>query len=796
MPLDLLTALRQLRRAPGTAIASILTLAVGIGATTSVIAFLLAVMSTATPVDDMSRLVGLWSHNRTESETKGLVSPGDFFEWRARAQSLQSLAAWRNQSFNVSGNGAPVRVRAQLVTPEYFGMFRWQPLMGRLFTDDDIRPGAPLVIVVAYAYWQNSLAGQPDVIGRTLRLDGQPATIVGVLPRMPAVSNLFAPLSLDTARADHSSRILFVQGRLADGVSIEAARAELDAAGLALEREFPDTNRGWAINTRPLQEEFIGAQARLVFALLAAIVVTVLITGCVNVANLLLARAAARQGEIAVRVALGAGGWRVIRPFVVECLVLAALGGVLSLGVSRWMLNLLLSLGAVDSPWVANHGLNPRSLSFTAVASLAATALAGLAPALAARRASIADSLRATGRSAIAGVPRTTRLLVAAQVAMAVTLLFIAGLVVRTLDAIERQDPGFDLDNVLTAVVTLPDALPLDAASRWVDQAAARVRQLPGVTSAGATSRLPFAGSRWNPNRGLEIEGQTAAVDSAGQWAVDYAVTPGLVETLRMRLVEGRVFTGADGAGAPPVALVNQAMARRYWSGRSPLGSRLRRGTDPPGQWRTIVGIVGDVRNDDADQPPLPYLYVPHAQEPTRTIAITLRTSGDPLKLVDSLRSAIQSFDGDQALYDVRSMRKVWEDDLASSRLLIQVIGALALVALGLAGLGVWGVAAQAVGQRTREIGVRVALGASPGRVGELIARQGLVPIVTGLVIGLAAGLGTGRLMRSLLFQVTPSDPWTLAATLGALAAVGVVATVGPALRAARIDPVDALRAE
>jgi putative ABC transport system permease protein len=796
MRLDILTALRQIRRAPATTAAAIVTLAIGIGATTAVLTFIMAVLSAATPADDMTRLVGIWSHNRAESETKGLVSAGDYFEWRTRARTIESLSAWRRRSFNVSGAGLPVRIPAQLVTPDYFQTFGWQPLMGRLFSADDARPGAPRVVVLSYTYWQNSRAGNPDVIGQTMRLDGEPATIIGVLPRLAAASDIFVPLVLEGERGNHADRTLFVHGRLAAGATLESARAEMETIGAALEREFAATNRGWSINTRPLQEEFVGASARLALGLLAAIVVTVLVIGCVNIANLLLARGAARRGELAVKLALGAGGWRVVRQLLVECFVLAALGGVLSIAVSRVTLNVLLGLGAVDSPWVANSGLNPRALLFTVVASLLATGVAGLAPALAARRASLVDNMRDGSRSSVGGARRTTRVLVTAQVALAVTLLVVAGLLVRTLGAIQRLDPGFEMDNVLTAVVTLPDAMPADAAARWVEQAVEHARRLPGVVTVGATSRLPFAGSRWNPNRGLEIEGQQAPGDDAGRWAVDYAVTPGLVEALRIRLIEGRTFTAGDGAGAPAVAIVNQAMVRRFWQGRSPLGARLRRGDDPPGQWRTVVGVVADVRNDDADQPPLPYLYVPHAQQPTRTVALALRTSGVPEALIDPLRSAMQNVDGDQAFYDVRSMRQVWEADLESSRVLIQVMGALALVALGLAGLGVWGVTAQSVGQRTREIGLRVALGASPAMVGRLIAFQGLKPIAVGLALGVALGLGAGRVMRSILFQVTPSDPWTLIGTLTALLAVGLVATFGPAIRAARIDPVDALRAD
>ncbi|MGH9175360.1 MAG: ABC transporter permease, partial [Vicinamibacterales bacterium] len=335
--------------------------------------------------------------------------------------------------FNVSGAGTPVRASAQEITPRYFDVFGLRPALGRPFTVQDAAPGAPRVIILSQQYWRNMLGSRADVLGQTLKLDGEPATIVGVLPRLPAATGFFVPLRLDSQRDDRSTRTLFVFARMRPGVTFESARTEMDAIGQALEREFPNTNRGWAVNTRPLQEEFVGPQARLVFGLLAGTVATVLLIGCVNIANLLLARGAARRGEIAVRLALGAGGWRVVRQLLIECALLAALGAVLSLAVSRWTIDLLMTLGPVDSPWIANGGLNPRALMLTAAASFMATLMAGLAPALTARRANLVAGLHATGRSGGSGTRRATRSLVAGQVALAVALLIVAGLATRTL---------------------------------------------------------------------------------------------------------------------------------------------------------------------------------------------------------------------------------------------------------------------------------------------------------------------------------------------------------------------------
>jgi putative ABC transport system permease protein len=792
---ELRIALRQWRNAPGTAIAAVVTLAVGIGATTAVYSFVTALWSVAAPAPDMERLVGLWTRNRGEAETKSLASSNDYREWSRRAESFAAMAAWRGATFNVSWEGAASRESAQLVTPEYLAIFGWRPLMGRDFTTADATPGAAKVIIISDAFWRNRLGGRPDIIGLTLSLDREPASVIGVLPPLPGVTNFLVPLAIDERATDLTLRSLFVFARLAPGISIEAARAEMEAIGAALEREWPTSHRGWTTNVRPLQEEFLGPQARLVFMLLVAIVSAVLLIGCVNIANLLLARGAARRGELALRLALGAGAWRVTRQLLLECAVLACAGGLASLVISHWTLRILRSLGDVDSPWVTG-GVNMRLLMLTALVAAVATIAAGLAPALAARRTDLDVGVRAIARSRLASTRKTTRVLVAIQVSLAVALLVAAGLATRTLLALERLNPGFDIDNVLTASVTLPETMTPESTTRWVERGLDEMRRIPGALIVGATTRLPFAGSRWNPNRGLVIEGQAVDGSDEGRWAVDYAVTPGLLETLRIPLRAGRNVTEADGPGAPLVAIVSETLARRFWAERSPLGARLRQGDEPEGTWRTVVGVVGDIRNDDADQPPVPYLYMPLAQQPARTVTFTLRTASNPAAYAAQIRAAVASFDPEQPLYDIRTMRAVWEQDLHQTRVLIQVIGALSLVALGLAGLGVWGVAAQAVGQRTREIGLRMALGARAGQVSVMIARQVLAPIVLGLCVGLSAGLALAQGMRSILFQVTPTDPMTIVLTLAALLAVAVLATLGPALRAARLDPLTALRVE
>lgn len=794
--IDIKAGVRQLRRAPLVAVAAIVTLAAGIGATTAVFSFVAAVMESSTPVRDMDRRVGLWSRNLSEAETKRAVAPADFLDWRARATLVDSIVAVRGRAFNLGGLGLPMRVEGSEVSAGYLEFFDNTPAAGRVFTEEDARTGAPAVVILTDRFWRTHMGSRPDLVGATVRLDGEPATIIGILPPDPVDNGIFVPLRLDDVADERAARTLFVWGRLRDGVTLEQARAEFEAIGMALASEHPDTNRGWTINTRPLQEEFVGPQARLVFGLLLAMAIVVLLVGCLNVANLLIARGVARQGEIAIRMAIGADRRRVMRQLLIESAVIAALGAAASVLVARGALGVLVAAFPVESPWVTAVGLNLRLLGVTVATALLATVGAGLLPALAAGRGGLLSDVQMTGRATTGSSRRLTRVLVGAQVALAVMLVMIAGLFTRTLDALQRLDPGFDVSHLLTARVALPERTSDAAAIAWFSDAVERATRVPGVTAAAAASRVPFAGSRFNPNRGLVIEGQSAGVGDQAPFAIDYIVTPGYFAALRLPLVDGRDVAPGDGAGAPLVAVVSETLAKRHWPNRSPVGARLRQGDEPRGVWRTVVGVVADVRNDDADQPPLPYLYLPHAQQASRDLSLVVRTSSDPDAMAPALRQAIAEHDADQPLFDMRSMQAILDADMQGSIVLGQILNVFAIAALGLAGLGIWGVAAQLVAQRTREIGLRVALGATTREVLLMTARLSLPQVAIGAAAGLVMGLGLAQLLRSLLFQVSPADPAAIGRAVVALVTVAAVAVAGPARRAARVDPIVALREE
>jgi putative ABC transport system permease protein len=799
---DLRYGLRTLLRAPGFFAISVVTLALGIGATAVMYGFVGAVLSAAAPLADMDRLAAVWSHNRTQGETKNVVSMQDFEEWRRRQTSFDRFAAQRPGAVNLSGGGEPIRATASFVTADIFDVLQQHPVLGRAFTPAEERPGAPRVAIVSNRFWHDRFDGRSDVLGREVMVDARPVTIVGVLPPSDLSRDLMLPLTIDPASAAYGEHALFVMARLRRGVTLEQARSEMAAIGDQLEREHPATRRGWGVNTRPLQEEFFGPQARFVFALLGAAALAVLLIGCANIASLLLARGIGRSRELAVRTALGASRGRLVRQMLVENLALALAGTAAGLLVAHWGLGTLRTEFAGFGPSITERvTLHGGVLGFAAAAGVCSTLFFGLLPALQSVRTDVTQSLR-DGARATAGF-RTRRLrsvLVGTEVATAVLFLVVALLLIRTLQAFSRIEPGFDATHVLTMRISLPAArYGEDAAvAAFYARLTERLRASRGVLTAGAGARVPTAGSRYNPNRSIVIEGRPRTGDETS-FAADLTVTPGYLEALRIPLRAGRALDRGDGREAPLAVVVSETVVRRYFDG-SPeraLGARLRLGDEPaPDAWRVVVGIVGDVRNDDIDAPPLPMIYVPLAQRPSREMTVVMRTTGDPLEHTQDARAAVSVVDVDQPVYEVRSMEAIVEEDLRTSLVLIAILGVFAAVALALAALGIYGVVAHAVAQRTHEIGVRMALGAAVGDVVALVVRQGFTPVAAGLIAGLAAGFAVSRLMRGMLYGITPNDPVTYAGVVLTLVGAALVACLVPARRAARIDPLRAIRAE
>lgn len=796
---DIRHGVRALLRTPGFTVVALATLALGIGATTMVYSFVAAIFASSSPPSALDREVGLWTYQRSQGAQKGVVSSREFVEWRRRAQAFDRVGAFRRVAFNLGGIDRAVRVSGEMASADLLDVLEYRVAIGRPVAADDERAGAPPVVWLGHRFWVERFAGSADVVGRTVALDGEPTTVAGVLAPRPLQPDVLVPLRLDPADRAFDSRSLFVFARLREGVSLEQARAEMVNVGAALEREFPETHRGWAVNTRPLAEEFIGRNARIVFGMLLGAVTAVLLIGCANIANLLIARGLGRQRDLAIRSALGATRGRLFRHALVESGLLAiaggALGAMLAYAGLRWLQAAL--PGATEA--VASVPIGPRVLLFAICFSGLATLGFGLVPAVQGTRPDLDALLREGSPRATGGRrwPAWRMALVGGEVFLSVTLLVLAALLVRTLIALQRIEPGFDARGVLTARVTLPASQYAtdDAVAGFYERVVADIGTRPAVVHASAASRVPVAGSRYNPNRSLIAEGRPADRDES-LLAVDLTVMPGYFGTLGIAVEEGREFDSRDRAGAPLVALVSRAAARQYWAGRNPIGARLRLGDEPePLQWRTVVGVVADVRNDDIDAPPLPHVYVPLAQRPERTLTIVARAAGDAAALTPVLRAAVAAADADVPLYDVATLERIVWEDLADTRVLVQVLTLFSASALLLAVVGIGGVLAQTVSQRVPEIGLRMALGATAAEVVTLVLRQTIASVLGGLVVGLVASAALARLISSVLYGVSPTDPRTYLLVIGTTAGAAVLAAVVPILRAVRVDPLSALRA-
>jgi putative ABC transport system permease protein len=807
---DLRFGARALARHPGFTAVAVVTLALGIGANAAIFSVVNAVLLRPLPWAEPGRAVMIWS--KWTAFDKTWVATGEVVDYRRRARTLRDVTAWGEGQVNLTGDGEPERVAAASVTSNTFPVLGVGAALGRTFSAAEDVPNGPKVVVLGHALWNRRYGGDPAIVGRSIQVDGRPYQVVGVMPpdfllptdfHNPQPSQLWVPQQLDPASADHGSHGLFAAARLQPGATVAQAADELHGIAAAMTREglYPVPMKFDAV-TLSLEDEVLGGVRRSIWLLFGAVGFLLLIA-CANVANLMLARAEARQREIAIRAALGAGSRRMVRQLLTESLVLTGISAVAGLVLAAVGVRLLAWWNPASIPRVASVSVDLRVAAFTIGIALVTTVLFGLAPALRALTIDLVDSLKDGSQSASSGGARQRfrNALVVVEMALAVVLLVGAGLMLRSLWALERTPLGLQASSVLTMRVSLPvESYPNpEQVVIFYQRLLEKVRQLPGVSLAGAARSLPLGSTIGD--FGLTVEGfnPPAGTHPKGDWQI---VTDGYLEAMGERVLRGRGITAADTSDGMLVALINEELARRYFPGRDPLGGRMKIGGDPRRPWVTVVGIVGNVRHNGLTEPVKEKFYIPHTQwhkstaNPIRGMSLVIRTSSTPSSVAAPARNAIRSLDPNLAVADVRTMEEVVNATLSSPRFTGMLLGMFAVLAVVLSAIGIYGVLSYLVSRRTREIGIRVAVGAGRAQVLRMILGSGLSLALLGAGIGLVCAAGAARLMRSLLYEVAPADPVTFLFVAITLPAIALLASAVPAWRAKRVDPIVALKTE
>jgi putative ABC transport system permease protein len=795
---DVRYAARTFRRHPAFAAATILTLALGIGANTAIFSIFNAVLLRPLPFEEPEGLVRIFT--RTPEERLAELSPGKFYSWQRDAHSFEGMAIYPCcgfREFALTGTDTARTVNVTPVSAGFFEIVRARPALGRVFRPEEDTPGGKYVVVLSDRFWRSEFGGDPNAIGRTVRLNDQPYTIIGVMPAAASVaswtamaSDVWVPLALtDKQRAARGNHNLDGVARLSRDVELAQAQAEMDAISARLAREFPRTDgRGWGAVVIPMQEEIVGNSRTMLLLLLGAVGLVLLIA-CANVGNLLFTRALSRRKEIAIRSALGARRGRVFQQLLIEALLLASVGGVLGLLFAYGTLTSASTLLASQMPRAEEISIDGRVLLFALSVSILTGVLAGMLPAVHAGRADLNDALREGGRgdSAIGGGPR--RLLIVCEVALSLVLLMGAGVMVQSLLALRHSDTGFDPNNVLTMDVTLVETrYPTPAhRSSFFDAALQRIRALPGVEAAGTIDDLPLVVD--GSSQTLVLEGYPPQRDPV---AVEVRqITPGYLRAMRIPVLRGRDILDNDAE----VLLVSQDAAKLYWGTDDPLGRRATLPAVSKTVLRQVAGIVGDVKQRNLIEPSTPTVYF-YTREPYGKATLVIRTSVPPSTLAQSAAAAIREIDPEQPVGDIRSMVHVLERGLTPQRFSALVLGAFAGVALLLAALGIYSVLSYIVRGRSREIGIRTALGARTTDVLRLVIMEGMLPALVGIAAGMIAALASAKVMETLVFGLSASDPLTLGAVAATLALVALMASLLPAYRAIRLDPVKVLRGD
>jgi putative ABC transport system permease protein len=807
---DIRYAFRMLLKRPGFTVIVVLTLALGIGANTTIFSAIDAVLLNPLPYKDPERLMVVWETNKQlgpEMWDRNEAAIGNFLDWRSRNQSFDQLGALFDTDMILTGTGEPQRIKSCVVTTNFFQVLGVQPVLGRSFLPESEKPGSPFTVVISHELWQRLFNSDTSVVNKSLTLNGHQVAVIGVMP--PAFElqfpisvhvDMWVPFVIDVADPDYHDRrtnFLYTVGRLKPGVSQEQAQAEMKLIANQLQQQYPETNADRGVRVLPLHKQVVGNVESYLYMLFAAVGFLLLIA-CANVAGLLLARVTARHREVAVRVALGASRWRVMRQLLTESVILSALSGLLGLLLAYGGVKLLLALTPSEVPRLHEIGLHVPVFLWTLAISVVTGLLFGLAPALQASRPDLNTALKkSSGRNPGSFQGSGLRnLLVVSEVAVALLLLVGAGLMTKSFLRLQQVDPGFDATNVVSMNIALPTSKYREQQLNiFYDQLFERIRNLPGVKSVGGINPLPLSGS--NVSKSVLVEGAPVVALTDRPSVGVRVVTPGYFQTMSIPVLKGRAFTEQDRDNTPNVILVNEELANRFWPNQDAVGKRLDFEEDSGKQvWREIVGVVGNVKHKALATEIMPEAYFAYKQGPENFMGLVVRTASDPVSMIPPIRNQVLSIDKDQPVSDIMTMDQRLAKSVASSRFVMLLLGGFSILALGLAAVGIYGVMSYLVTQRTQEIGVRMALGAQKRDVLKLVVGKGMVLAIVGLAIGLVASLALTRLMRSLLFEVTPTDWLTFVITSVVLLTVALLACYIPARRATKVDPLVALRYE
>ena len=808
---DIRYAVRAMRMNPGFTLIAVVTLALGIGANTAIFSVVNAVLLRPLPFEDAGRLTVVFGTDVRRNDTHDVVSYPVYQDWKAQSRSFEGMEAWAGWGFNLSTGDQPEQVNALRITPGLFSLLGVKPALGRSFLPEEQEPGRNHVLLLSHALWVRRFASDPQILGKTVNItadtDAEGYTVVGVMPAgfqyTGPWDQAWVPLLVDPNRG-HG--FMTVVGRLKSGVSLRQAQAEMETISAQLAKAYPRPLEGFGVNIVPMHKQMAGELRPALYIFLGA-VAFVLLIACANVASLLLARATARQRETAIRASLGASRGRLIRQFLTESVLLSFFGGAAGVLIGEWCVaGLVALLGRVD---VQIHGLDqiridPMVLAFTLLLSMATGLVFGLAPAIQGSGADLNEALKEGGRTSTTGGRRAglRKLLVISEVALSLILLAGAGLLMKSFLLLQRVPPGFRPEKLLTMLVSLPRSRYREPQkqSAFFDHVLERISRVPGVRSVGVVNSLPMSGDQ--DSESFQIENRPAP-EGKERSAGDREVNAAYFRTMGIRLLKGRGFTERDSAAAPKVVVINETMARRFWPGEDPIGQNISLEDKPP-VWREIVGVVADVRHSGLAREPGPEMYFAYQQGPEASVYysplthlyLMIRSEGDPMSLVNAVRAQILAVDRNQPVAYVRTMERVMADSVLPQRLSLLLIGIFAAVALALAAAGIYGVVSYTASRRTHEIGVRVAMGARSVDVLKLVLGQGLRLVTAGVLVGLVGALALTRVLERILYGVKPSDPMTLAAVSLLLISVAIAASYIPARRAAKIDPVNALRYE